>query len=515
MPSAEQAVSEEIAQLVLRRKGNILLPLLGRRKLDFLCRDRAELSVVMVLHNQFALTLMTLRSLRENFSGAIELILINSGSTDETRHIGQHVSGAHVLRFDKNLGFLCGCNAGLQFTTADFVLYLNNDIELALDAVGAALRRLRSCPGVGAVGGKVVRCHGLLHEAGCTIWRDGIMPGYLRGLSPLVPEANFVRKVDYCSDVFLMVRGDLLRELGGFDERFSLANYGDADLCVRIAQAGYDVLYDPSVIIFHYRQSSAEDVGVSAAEMARNRQAFSQKHIFYLQDRPIRDDRDQMLPDFANARAKRILFIEDTIPLRTFGSGFVRSNDLIQVMASLGYQLTVFPISGGRLDIANVYSDMPETVEVMYDRDIDSLPEFLAQRKGYFDAVWVARTHNLNGIRPFLDSTLTAEEKPPFIVLDTEAIEAKREAVRQALIGEETADLEAAVRKELEHADICKTIVTVSEDEAGDLRDLGWKNVAVIGHMRIWPRHRERSLNGRACCSSGRYTSKQAPTMTV
>ena len=78
----------------------------------------------------------------------------------------------------------------------------------------------------------------------------------------------------------------------------------------------------------------------------------------------------------------RVLFIEDTVPLRTIGSGFVRSNDLIQVMASLGYQLTVFPINGSRFDIASVYRDMPETVEVMHDRSIDSLAEFLAERDG-------------------------------------------------------------------------------------------------------------------------------------
>jgi glycosyltransferase involved in cell wall biosynthesis len=98
--------------------------------------------------------------------------------------------------------------------------------------------------------------------------------------------------------------------------------------------------------------------------------------------------------------------------------------------------------------------------------------------------VWVARTHNLDRIRPFLDPILTAAAEPPFIVLDTEAIKAKREAARQALTGEKAADLEVAVRRELEHANICRTIVAVSEEEAGNLRDLGWKNVVVIGHMR-------------------------------
>ena len=275
--STEQAISQESAQLLFRQKANVLLPLRGRHKIAFQRHEQAELSVLMVLHDQFPLTLMALASLRDNYPGPLELILVDSGSTDETRHIARYVSGANILRFEHNIGFLRGCNAGLQFTTTDFVLFLNNDVELAHDAVGAALRRLKSHPNAGAVGGKVVRCHGLLQEAGSVIWRDGTTSGYLRGQSPLAPEANFVRKVDYCSGVFLMVRGDLVRQLEGFDEGFAPAYYEDADLCIRVVQAGFDILYDTSVIIFHYEHGSAKKGGAPTAEMDRNRAIFFAK----------------------------------------------------------------------------------------------------------------------------------------------------------------------------------------------------------------------------------------------
>jgi GT2 family glycosyltransferase/glycosyltransferase involved in cell wall biosynthesis len=482
-PPGEEAANETSAQRLFRQKADILRLSCRERKLDFACPDQAEISVLMVLHNQFPLTLMALGSLRATFAGAIELILVDSGSTDETRHIERYVMGAQVLRFDSNIGYLRGCNAALQLSSADVVLYLNNDIELAPDAVGTALRRLRSQVGVGAVGGKVVRCHGLLQEAGCTVWRDGSTSGYLRGQSPAVPEANFVRRVDFCSGVFLMVRGEVVRQLDGFDDRFAPAYYEDADLCIRIAQAGYDVLYDPSVIVFHHEYGSAESADAPVVQMERNRGIFLRKHAAYLQDRPVWDDRRQALARFAETRATRVLFIEDTVPLRTIGSGFVRSNDLIQEMASLGHQLTVFPLNGSHFDVANVCRDIPETVEVMHDKSIDSLVEFLGQREDCFDAVWIARTHNLDRIRPFLDPIL-AGTNPPFIVLDTEAIEATREAKRLALAGEPAADLEAEVRSELRHADICRTIVAVSEEEAAILRTLGWDNVEVIGHIR-------------------------------
>jgi O-antigen biosynthesis protein len=162
-----------------------------------------------------------------------------------------------------------------------------------------------------------------------------------------------------------------------------------------------------------------------------------------------------------------------------------------------------------------VYRDLPDTVEVMHDSSIDSLGEFLAQREGYFDAIWVARTHNLDGLRPFLDRVLARTDKPPFVVLDTEALEAGREAGRRALAGEAAGDLAAAVRSELKHADICQTIVVVSEAEAASLRDLGWNNIAVIGHMRSLTPTPNTSPNGPACCSSARSTGRRAPTTTV
>jgi O-antigen biosynthesis protein len=484
VPSEAQSIDEDAAQLLFRRKANNLLPLFGRRRLDFSCGDRPVLSVLLVLHNQFSLTMLALASLRDSFSGEIELILVDSGSTDETRAIGQYIAGANLLAFPENLGFVRACNAGLMLATADFVLLMNNDVELAPGAVEIALQRLKSHPRVGAVGGKIVRCQGLLQEAGCIIWRDGTTSGYLRDGAPITPEANFVRQVDYCSAAFLMVRAHLMEELGGLDEAFAPAYYEDTDLCVRIRQAGHDVLYDPSVVIFHLEYGSAEGKDSVDVQVARGRTVFAEKHGTYLQGQPIRGARSQALARFANARsARRILFIEDTIPLRTIGSGFVRSSDLIEVMASLGYQVTVFPLSLSRSNLADIYSNMPETVEVMHDREIDSLADFLVEREGYFNILWIARTHNLDRIRHALDPVL-GSIAPPAIILDSEAIASLRDAGRQALSHPEPADLVAALRKEFVHANICQSIVAVSKREADIIRSLGWSNVAIIGHMR-------------------------------
>ena len=151
-----------------------------------------------------------------------------------------------MLRMERNIGFLRGCNLALADVTAPALLFFNNDIELGHGAVAAALARLGSAAEIGAVGAKIIRTNGVLQEAGSIIWNEGTTIGYMRDAAPLAPEANFVRDVDYCSAVFLLCRTALVRQLGGFDEAFAPAYFEDADLCVRMIGAGYRIVYDPA-----------------------------------------------------------------------------------------------------------------------------------------------------------------------------------------------------------------------------------------------------------------------------
>ena len=172
-PPPEERLTEGQAGAVFRRKAQFLAPLLGRTPLDFTCLGKPLVSVVMVVHDRLTLTLAALASLRSNLPGDIDLILVDSGSADETRFIARYVRGAQLLRFDTDIGPLRGGNAALACIRAEAALLLHQDVELVRGAVAAALRCLDSDPRIGAVGGKVIRAHGLLHEAGGIIWRDG------------------------------------------------------------------------------------------------------------------------------------------------------------------------------------------------------------------------------------------------------------------------------------------------------------------------------------------------------
>jgi GT2 family glycosyltransferase len=480
---APPLVSEHLGKALFTGRARALRPLFARQTIGFPVPDQPDVSVILVMFNQVDLTLNTLDSLRRCHPGPIELILVDSGSSDESRHIERYVTGAKIVRFSHNAGYIESCNAALAHVTAPVTVFMNNDILLERGAVTAAIARLNAVPANGAVGGKIIRTNGKLQEAGCIIWRDGSTTGYLRDADPNLPEANFVREVDFCSGVFLAVRSDLVKQVGGFDPQYKPAYFEETDLCIRLYEAGYKVIYDPSIMITHQEYSSG-DSAIATVMMTRNHPVFRKKNLEFLRTKYPRN------PDLVvQARSPRttgykILFIEDRIPLRHLGSGFTRSNDIILTMAALGHHVTVFPIYQPVENVLQIYREFPDTVEIIHDREMKDLAAFIEERSGYFDILWISRTHNAERLMNILmDMSLHLPINR--IVLDTEAVVAARNLARDAAEGRQAESaLDAAVQKELASAYFCQKIVAVNEADAVLIRDSGLTDVSVLGHVR-------------------------------
>lgn len=481
--AAVSEIPEEHSRLIFEREAEALLPSLVRHPLDFTVHGAPEISVLMVVYDRVALTAQALASLRANYAGAIQLILVDSGSHDQTRHIGQMVRGATILRYRHNIGYLQGCNLALEKAEAPFVLYLNNDIRLYPDAIVNALKRLRSEADIGAVGGKLIRTNMRLQEAGSIIWRDGATYGYLREEDPNLTTANFVRDVDYCSAAFLMARTTLVRRLGGYDVSYMPAYFEDADLCVRILKSGMRIVYDPGVAIEHLEFGSSGAAG-SHALIRGNLKTFSRLQQDFLRHQQPAHIRNAVLArEHWVSQRKRILFIEDRLPLRRLGSGYVRSNDIIREMTALGYQVTVFPVLPKDQTAIDLFGDFPETVELIVDRDLSSFADFIQERIGYYDLVWIGRTHNMARLLPLLNES--SRYLPAALpILDTEVIATPRtlERIRVLNLPEPDISFDEMLQQELDCARFCQKIIAVTSHDADLVRRAGFENVSILGH---------------------------------
>lgn len=460
------------------RQAKTNLALFSRQTLDFSYTGTPQISVIMVLHNRFELTLRALISLRQTYTGGIQLILVDNGSEDNTLHLHTYVKNIVLIRNAENLGFLQAANQGLAEVKAAALLYLNNDVELGYGALAAALSRLRSAKDIGAVCGKIIRTHGRLQEAGSIIWQDGTTTGYLRNAAPLASGAQFVREVDYGSAVFLLCRTSLIQQLGGFSDAFKPAYYEDADLCVRILQDGYRIIYDPLVSLTHLEFGSAVTSEASMALMRRGRRIFKARHHAFLQTQRPKEDGQEPYARTRDQR-KKILFIEDTVPLRRLGSGFVRANDIVHAIDAAGYAVHVLPINGAPYDIMSLLGDMPERAEILYDRDFTWLDMLLAERKDLYDIIWVSRTHNLQRVQSLLQKhNITAK-----VVLDTEALASHR-AAQHAAKNHEAFDFMQALTEEFSGITAPDIILATTRDEVEQLKAVGHKRVKHLGTAR-------------------------------
>ena len=510
VPRAERLPAPAEAAALLRARARALLPGLARAGLDF---RRAEadpppaLSVVMVLGEGFAATLAAIAALRAQGPDTPELILIDTGAGDgsragtgdtsragtgdETRWIDRYVAGATLLRLGAGVPWAAAANAGLSCAGAPAVLFLDPAVEAAPGAVAAALRRLDQDPAIAAVGARLLAPDGVLHEAGGIVWRDGSTSAYQRGAPALAPEACFVRDVDFCAAAFLLVRAEPVRALDGFDAALPPGAQA-ADLGLRLAEAGQRVVYEPAMLGFLLGTPAGAEADADSAA------ALGARHATRLRFRYLPDPRVAVFARAPEPAGRRVLFIEDTVPLRRLGSGFVRSVALIGAMAELGHAVTVLPLGPSAASPAAGFADLPDTAEILHDRAAEDLEDLLRDRPGFFDVIWVARTHNLDRVRDALDRGLAGAGRKPRLVLDTEAIAALREAGRARLPGQERDfDLPAALAAEFRHAARCDQIVAVSEAEAAMLRALGFPAVTTIGHIRA-PRLTPRPFAERA-----------------
>ena len=344
-------------------------------RLRFPPPEQPSLSIVLVLYNQAELTLSCLASIAETTEPAdgIQLVIVDNASTDLTRALLDRVEGATILRNPDNRHFLRAMNQGAAAANGMALLLLNNDAQLLPGSVAAALRTLRSSPGIGAVGGRIILPDGTLQEAGSIIWQNGACAGYGRGADPSAPEYGFQRDVDFCSGAFLLTWTALWRQLGGFDERYAPAYYEETDYCVRLWKAGFRVVFDPDAAIVHFEFGSSVQSGDALALQAANHDVFRKRHSGWLLDqRPI--EAGPLAARTARTTTPRVLVLD----------GAAAGADLpLAALLDRGALVTLLAVGAGPGRPAG----LDRRVETAPAADKTAALHYLASRPGYYGAI--------------------------------------------------------------------------------------------------------------------------------
>lgn len=258
-----------------------------------------NLSVVVVNYNTGPLLEQCLRSVRR-FAGDLELdiVVVDNASSDESVDAVARFPEVRLIRNHQNFGFAHAANQGIEASTRYYLVLLNPDTVVVSPVFRALVDFADACPDAGIVGPRLLNPDGSLQPSAYRFPTLVQAVGTILGLRRVLP-VRFLRarmgrwlgryfgqldphiqprEVDYVTGACMLIRREVIQQIGGFDSRFFLY-FEDKDLCWRARHAGWNVYFTPVAEAVHYiGRSSRNHPDTVVTERFRSMRQFYDKH---------------------------------------------------------------------------------------------------------------------------------------------------------------------------------------------------------------------------------------------
>jgi GT2 family glycosyltransferase len=224
-----------------------------------------KLSIIILCWNDLKVIGDCLRSIyATTHTTEFEIIVSDNGSTDGSiEFIRTNYPDVHLIENGRNLRFARANNVGIRVSRGEYILILNPDTILHEGTIDKVIAIADKHPEAGGFGCRVLNSDGTYQA--CirpfpslrSEWIAALRLGFLGHISEWFSPGIYVgwkgeteRTIGWPAGCFILLRGDLLKQLGGFDEQF-FYYHEDMDLCNRVWKAGYTVLYTPEATLTH------------------------------------------------------------------------------------------------------------------------------------------------------------------------------------------------------------------------------------------------------------------------
>ncbi|MBQ6551885.1 MAG: glycosyltransferase family 2 protein [Lachnospiraceae bacterium] len=206
-----------------------------------------------------------LRSLRDRCTyQALEIIVIENNSTEEEtfryyERLKTEMPEVRVIYWDKGFNFSAINNYGFRESHGEYILLLNNDTEFITEDAFERMLGHMERPEIGAVGVRLLYDDRTVQHAGVLVGGGGLADHPFKGkpdrYAGYMCRSVTTQDVSCATAACLLVRRSVYEEVGGLDEELEVA-FNDVDFCLKIRKAGYLIVYDADVRLFHYESKS-------------------------------------------------------------------------------------------------------------------------------------------------------------------------------------------------------------------------------------------------------------------
>ena len=222
-----------------------------------------------------------------------EVIVVDNASCDNSVEYLERINDIpiKIIKNKINESFSKANNKAISVSNGEFILLLNNDIETTYGWLNEMMQTLERNNYNCTVGAKLVypKIHGKNHKESFKVqhagmafdeYSDGSILPYNIGnrYKPFDKKINMESKRGGVTAAVLLVKRSIYEELGGLDEDYNYG-YEDVDFCLKILKNGYDNIYCPNALLFHYEYGT--DRVLHAYFEQRNRGILNKAFLFY------------------------------------------------------------------------------------------------------------------------------------------------------------------------------------------------------------------------------------------
>ena len=234
--------------------------------------QQVVVSIIILTWNSERQVGACLASLSQGLSEfSSEVIVVDNGSQDQTCAVVRETRpDAQMLCNPENRGVAPARNQGIRLAQGEYVVILDDDTVVQPGALDVLIRYMEDRPKVGLCGPRLTDADGKL-QLSCRRFPTLIdklarrLPSILgQEISRKAEMADWdhrtIREVDYVIGACQVIRRRALQEVGLLDERIF---YGpeDVDMCLRLQQAGWRVVYNPDAVVVHEERRMSRSLG--------------------------------------------------------------------------------------------------------------------------------------------------------------------------------------------------------------------------------------------------------------
>ena len=233
-----------------------------------------QILIVIPTKNKMDLLRTAIDSIERTSAGVdYRIVVIDHQSTDPAtkRYLGKIAKTHTVMRYSGEFNYPVMNNLAVSThgAGAEFVLFLNNDVEAMQDGWLDRMRRLANRKEVGCVGALLLYADRRVQHAGVILgfngsadhalkFNEAFLDGKQRRSLGYNCSLSSVRDFSAVTAACLMMRRSVFEAMGGFDAAYAIG-FNDTDLCLRLRQQGLKVLYDGGTMLFHYESATRSE----------------------------------------------------------------------------------------------------------------------------------------------------------------------------------------------------------------------------------------------------------------